>query len=254
MTKPQQKVALVLGASAPNGIGWACARRFVDEGMKVVVGARSYDRLKDMCDGVGALAVRCDAARREDIAAFAATALSTHGRIDIAVNSAGNGVLGSVADASEQTLLDAMTINYLSMVNFVQVTTAAMGQRPSDDLGAIVLVSSMSVDHPNYPVFPYAAAKGATETMVRFAAHEYGPKNIRINTVNPGLVMTDLARSGGLEGLDVVARLAASASPLGRIATADECADAVHWLTTSAFVTGMHLKVAGGAHLRPQWG
>lgn len=254
MTDRRQKVALILGASAPNGIGWACARRFAKEGMKVAVGARSYARLKVMCDGIGALAVRCDAASRNDISAFAAAALGAYERIDIAVNSAGNGAFSSVADASEQVLLDAMTVNYLGMVNFVQVMTAAMGQRPPEDMGSVVLISTMSVDHPNFPVFPYAAAKGATETMARFAALEYGPKNIRINTVNPGLVMTDLARSGGLEGLNAVADLAAKSCPLGRIATADECADAVHWLGTSAFVTGMHLKVAGGAQLRPQYG
>jgi NAD(P)-dependent dehydrogenase (short-subunit alcohol dehydrogenase family) len=254
MAKPKQKVALVLGASAPNGIGWACVRRFAKEGMSVVVGARSFDRLKPMCDEIGALAVRCDAAVRENIAAFVSAALREHGHIDIAVNSAGNGALSSVADVSEQLLLEAMKINFLGMVNFVQLTTAAMGQRPPDDLGSVVLVSSMSVDHPNPPVFPYAAAKGATETMVRFAAHEYGPKNIRINTVNPGLVLTDLALSAGLEGLEAIAKLAADASPLRRLATAQECADAVHWLATSAFVTGMHLKVAGGSQLRPQWG
>lgn len=254
MADPTGKVAAVLGASAPRGIGWACVKRFVAEGMTVVAGARSYDRLNEMCDAIGAHAVRCDAASREDISNFADAVLDKFGRIDIAVNSAGNGHLSTVADVTEEMLRESVVINYFGMVNFVQIMAAAMGERTPDQVGSIVLVSTLSVDHPMTGVFPYAAAKGATDTLVRYAALEFGPRNIKVNSINPGLVMTDLARSGGLDGLDVVAELSAEAAALRRIATADECADGVHWLATSGFVSGTHLKVCGGAQLRPQFG
>ena len=251
---PTQKVAVVLGASAKNGIGWACVERLVAEGAKVVVGARSYDRLKSMCAPIGAVAVKCDAASRDDIRNLAAVALKEYGHLDIAVNSAGNGVLSSIADVTEEMLREAMVVNYYGMVNFVQTMTAAMGTRAADNFGSVVLVSTLSVDHPMAPVFPYAAAKGATDTLVRYAALEYGPKHIKVNSINPGFVMTDMARSSDLQGLEIVEQMAGKASALGRIATAAECADAVYWLASSAFVTGTHVKVCGGNQLRSQFG
>lgn len=254
MVDPAEKVVAVLGASAPNGIGWACVRRFIKDGMKVVAGARSYERLSRMCEEIGAHPVRCDAASRGDIAGFADAVLDEYGRIDIAVNSAGSGQLSTVADVTEEMLRESMVTNYFGMVNFVQIMAAAMGERTADRIGSIVLVSTLSVDHPMPGVFPYAAAKGATDTLVRYAALEFGPRNIKVNSINPGLVMTDLARSGGLDGLEMVAELSAQAAALRRIATADECADGVHWLSTSGFVSGVHLKICGGAHLRPQFG
>jgi len=249
-----EKVAVVLGASAKNGIGWACVERLAAEGVKVVVGARSYDRLKALCDPFGAVAVRCDAASRDDIKHISDVALEKYGHIDIAVNSAGVGHLSSIADVKEDMLREAMVVNYYAMVNFVQIMTAAMGERAADNIGSVVLVSTMSVDHPMAPVFPYAAAKGATDTLVRYAALEYGPKHIKVNSINPGFVMTDMARGSDLQGLEIVEQLTAKATPLGRIATAAECADAVYWLASSAFVSGLHLKVCGGGQLRPQFG
>lgn len=247
------KVAVVLGASARNGIGWACAKRLADEGAKVVVAARSFDRLAALAEPAGMLPVRCDATSRADIAALADAALQAHGRIDIAVNSAGLGQVAMIADTTEDMLRRSLDMNFVPMVNFVQIMAAAMGERPADDMGSIVLVSTMSVEHPMPGVFAYAAAKGATDTLVRYAALEYGPRHVRVNSINPGLVLTDLARSSEIEDLDAVVAAASEAAALRRIATPADCADAVHWLATAGFVTGTHVKVAGGGHLRPQF-
>jgi NAD(P)-dependent dehydrogenase (short-subunit alcohol dehydrogenase family) len=248
------KVAVVLGASAKNGIGWACAQRLAGDGATVVVGARSYDRLKSLADPVGMLAVKCDAGVKTDIAKLADTAIARFGRLDIAVNSAGLGELSLIADADEALLLRSLNINFIAMVNFVQIMAHAMGPRTDASLGSIVLVSTVSVNLPMQPVFSYAAAKGATDTMVRYAALEYGPQKIKVNTINPGLVITDLARNSGIEDLAAVEALATRATPLRRLATPADCADAVSWLAGSGFVSGLHLNVCGGGQLRAQFG
>lgn len=254
MSSARDKVAIVLGASAPNGIGWACAERLAREGAKVVVAARSFDRLSTLAEPARMLPVRCDASSRADIEALAATAIERHGRIDIAINSAGFGEVAAIADTSEEMLRRSFEINFLPMFHFVQIMTAAMGDRGANDMGSIVLVSTMSVEHPMPGVFSYAAAKGSTDTLVRYAALEYGPRKIRINSINPGLVLTDLARSSDIDDLDAVAAIASEATALKRLATPAECADAAYWLATSAFITGAHIKIAGGAHIRPQFG
>jgi NAD(P)-dependent dehydrogenase (short-subunit alcohol dehydrogenase family) len=254
MSGAKDKVAIVLGASARNGIGWACAKRLADEGAKVVVAARSFDTLSALAKPEGMLPVRCDASSRSDIEALAAAAIERHGRIDIAINSAGRGEVAMIADTTEEMLRRSFEMNFLPMFHFVQVMASAMGERRDDDMGSIVLVSTMSVEHPMPGVFSYAAAKGATDTLVRYAALEYGPRKIRVNSINPGLVLTDLARSSDIDDLDAVAALATDATALKRIATPADCADAAYWLGTSAFVTGTHVKVAGGGHIRPQFG
>ena len=254
MARVDGKVAVVLGASAENGIGWACAKRLAAEGAKVVVGARSYDRLKALTDPAGMVAVRCDATKKPDIVALANTALGEFGRVDIAVNSAGFGELAMIADVTEDMLLRSLNINFIAMVNFVQILAKAMGLRTEDDTGSIVLVSTMSVDHPMPGVFSYAAAKGATDTLVRYAALEYGPQRIKINSINPGLVITDLAKSTLGSDLEAVEALSVKSVPLRRLASPADCADAMYWLASSGFVTGTHVKVSGGNQLRPQFG
>lgn len=254
MSSAKGKVAVVLGASAENGIGWACAKRLADEGAKVVVAARTFDRLASLARPAGMIPVRCDASKREDIAGLAEAAMNEFGRIDIAVNSAGVGDVAMIVDTTEDMLRRAWELNFLGMFNFVQIMAEAMGSRTEQDMSSIVLVSTLSVEHPMPGVFSYAASKGATDTLVRYAAVEFGPRNIRVNSINPGLVITDLARASGLDGLEQVAATAAEAAALKRLATPADCADAVHWLATSAFVTGTHVKVCGGGQLRPQFG
>lgn len=250
----ENKTAIVLGASAVNGIGWACAKRLAEEGANVVVGARSYDKLAALAEPANMLPVKCDAQSKDDIIALADAAIAKFGRIDIAVNSAGSGEIGMIADVDEAVLRRSIDYNFIPMVNFVQIMAKMMGKRSADNRGSIVLVSTLSVEHPMPGVFSYAAAKGATDTLVRYAALEFGEHNIKVNSINPGLVITDLARSSGIEDLQAVEALAADATALKCIATPADCADAVCWLASSAFVSGTHVKVSGGGQLRPQFG
>src|SRR5690606_2520946 len=108
MTTLQDKVAVVLGASAEGGTGWAIAEALAAAGAKVVVGARSYEPLQKLAEKIGGTAVRCDAGVEADVEALAAAALETYGRLDIAVNSAGLPVMGLIAESDVAALQSAI--------------------------------------------------------------------------------------------------------------------------------------------------
>jgi NAD(P)-dependent dehydrogenase (short-subunit alcohol dehydrogenase family) len=237
------KVAVVLGASAEGGSGWAIARTFAQAGAQVVVGARRLDRLQELAARIGALAVRCDAGEENEVAALAARALDHHGKLDVAVNCAGQLRTGTVDEATCAQLLEALHSDYLPNVYFVKHMARAI-----DSDGSIVLMSSMSSTHPVPLAFPYACAKAATDCLVRYAAIEYGPQRIRVNSILPCLIRSDMAGPAlAAPGLEQVY---AREVPLGRIGEPSDVADAALWLAGTAFVTGLNLQVNGGNQLR----
>ena len=183
------KVAVVLGASAEGGTGWAIAESLAAQGAKVVVGARTAAPLKRLADRIGGTAVVCDAGNEGEVAALARAAISTYGRLNIAVNSAGLPVMTMVANTTQANLDDAVRVNFFGNVYFVKHMAEAIG---SD--GSIVLISSMSTTHPVFPHYAYACAKSASDCMVRYAAIEYGPRRIRVNSILPGPIKSEMAR------------------------------------------------------------
>src|SRR5271168_5061455 len=98
------KVAVVLGASAEGGTGWAIAEALAAQGAKVVVGARTFAPLKRLADRIGGTAIACDAGNEKQVAALAQAALDTYGHLDIAVNSAGLPVMTLVANTTQVNL------------------------------------------------------------------------------------------------------------------------------------------------------
>jgi NAD(P)-dependent dehydrogenase (short-subunit alcohol dehydrogenase family) len=239
MTTLTDKVAVVLGASAEGGTGWAIAEALAAAGAKVVVGARSMGPLQKLADKIGGLAVQCDAASEADVQALAQAALDTYGQLDIAVNSAGLPVMGLIADSEIGNLQSAMEVNYYGQFYFTKYMARAIGHD-----GSIVFISSMSTTHPVFPHFAYACAKSASDCLVRYAALEYGPRRIRVNSILPGAIKSDMAK----EAFDNPAMEAIYAReiPLGRIGLPEDFANAVLWLAGPAYVTGLNLQVNGG--------
>lgn len=242
MSNLQGKVAVVLGASAEGGTGWAIAEGLAKAGCKVVVAARRLEPLQKLAAKIGGTAVVCDAAREDHIVALAKTAVDTHGRVDFAINSAGLPILGLVADLSTASLQAALDVNYLAHVHFVREMAKAIG-----DNGSIVLITSLSTTHPVIPNVAYACAKAATDCLVRYAALEYGPRNIRINSIRPGAIASDMAKD--LFSNPAVRAVFEKEVPLGRIAVPEDFADAALWLCGPAFITGVDLPVCGGNQL-----
>jgi NAD(P)-dependent dehydrogenase (short-subunit alcohol dehydrogenase family) len=243
MTDLTGKVAVVLGASASGGTGWAIAEGLAAAGAKVVVAARSQGPLDELAAKIGGTARVCDAGKAADIAALAQATVAAYGAIDIAVNAAGLPVHSLIADAEGEAMQASLDVNYLGNVHFIKHMAAAM-----NDGGSIVCISSSSAgDQPVFPYFAYACAKAALDCLVRYAAVEYGPRGIRVNSILPGPIRSDMAK--GLWDIPGMEAVFAREVPLGRIGEPTDYADAVLWLSGPAFVTGLNLPVSGGNQL-----
>jgi NAD(P)-dependent dehydrogenase (short-subunit alcohol dehydrogenase family) len=236
------KVAVVLGASAEGGTGWAIAEALAAQGAKVVVGARSFAPLQRLASRIGGTAVACDAGNESQVKALAKAALDTYGRVDIAVNSAGLPVMTLVADTTQEHLDNAVRVNFFGNVYFVKYMAEAIGSN-----GSIVLISSMSTTHPVFPHYAYACAKAASDCLVRYAALEYGPRNIRVNSILPGPIKSEMAREAFADP-----RFEAAYEreiPLRRVGYPEDYPNTVLWLAGPSFVSGLNLQVNGGNQL-----
>lgn len=242
MTDLTGKVAVVLGASAEGGTGWAVAEALAGAGVKVVVGARSLKPLQGLAQKIGGTAVPCDAAVESQVAALVQTAVDTYGDLHIAVNAAGLPMMTMIADSTDEQLLSALNVNYLGNVYFVKHAAAAMKGE-----GSITLISSLSTTHTLLPHFAYACAKSATDCLVRYAAVEYGPRGIRVNSILAGSIVSDMSRD--LFSNRAIAEVFEKEVPLGRLGYPADFANAVLWLAGPAFVTGLNLPVSGGNQL-----
>lgn len=238
----KDKVAVVLGASAEGGTGWAIAESLAAEGAKVVVASRSRTELDRLAAQIGGVAVTCDAGSQTDIEALAKAAVDAYGKIDIAVNSAALPVLSMIADITPEQLQRGAEVNYFAHVWFVKYMSEVMNNG-----GAITLISSNSTTQPQAPHFAYACAKAATDCLVGYAALELGARGIRVNSLLPGPIKSAMA--SGLFGIPGVEELYASHVPLGRIGLPQDYADTVVFLSGPTYITGVNLPVSGGNHL-----
>lgn len=238
----KDKIAIVLGASAERGTGWAIAQRFAAEGAKVVVGARREAPLRALAERIGGTAHVCDLAVEQDVVSLGARALEMYGRVDIAVNAAGVPMGGTIANTPHAEVVRSTEINYYGNVYFVKHMAAAMQLG-----GSIILFSSMAATHPLEYVFSYACAKAASDCLVRYAAQEYGSRGIKVNSILAGAIRSEMSSA-----LWTVAGMEASWAgevPLGRIGEPADFADAALWLAGPSFVTGLNLQVSGGNQL-----
>lgn len=233
--------AVVLGASAEGGTGFAIAKGLAEAGANVTIAARSAEKLAALAERIGARWITCDAGDAAQVAAMAQFAAGDAG-LDIAVNSAALPVIGSISELDFAAVEQAIQVNYYGMLHFLRETAARM-----NDNGSIVLISSYSAVQPIHPHFAYACAKAATDCLVRYAAVEYGPRGIRVNSIQPGPIKSDLAKD--LYAVPGVEDVFAREIPLGRIGLPDDYANAVLWLASGAFVTGLNLPVNGGNQL-----
>lgn len=236
------KVAVVLGASAEGGTGWAIAEKLASEGAKVVVAARRMEPLQELARRIDGLAVVCDAGRPEDVAALAKAAADAFGGIDIGVMSAARPVVGAIADTSLKAVQKSLDVNYLGHVAFLQEVGKYMR-----DNGSFILISSLSATRPVQGFFPYACAKAATDALVRYAALEFGPRGIRVNSILPGPIKTvmgaHLYEAPGSE--EAFAR----EIPLGRVGLPEDFAHLTAVLAGDHYMTGLNIEACGGIHL-----
>lgn len=237
------KIALVTGAA--SGIGRAITGRFVAEGAKVVAGdidGPGLDRLGSALGGAVATQI-CDVTDEDHLAALTSLAVETFGGLDVVVANAGAGTYGLITDHS----LDEWRRIIDLCLTGVFLTVKHAGARIRSG-GSIITISSLNAIQPSKGMVAYCAAKAGVAMLTRVAAMEFGPRDVRVNTIAPGLVDTN-ATSGFFAIPDVVAEFEQNA-PLGRHATADEIAGAAAFLAgdDSRFISASFLSVDGGGN------
>lgn len=235
----KDKVAVILGASAEAGTGWAIARLFAAEGAKVVVGSRRKEPLDKLARLTGGLAVACDITKEDDVIAVAKLAIKTHGRLDIAVNAAGLASGGTITHTPTEVVRQSMEPNFYGNLYFIRHMAEVMGRG-----GSIVVFSSMAATHVLEHVYSYAVAKAATDTLVMYAANEYGPRGIKVNSILPGPIRSEM--SSAMWGVKGMEEAWSKEVPLGRIGAPEDFAEAALWLCGPSFVSGLNLQVSGG--------
>jgi NAD(P)-dependent dehydrogenase (short-subunit alcohol dehydrogenase family) len=237
------KCAVVLGASAKGGSGWCTAELLASRGAKVVVGARRYSGVAELAQQIGGTAVQCDAAIEDEVRAMAELAERQYGKIDIAILAAGTPFVGTIDTISQEQLTQATAINYYGVLYFIRHMTRHMA-----DGGGIAIVSSLSTDRtiPGYGA--YSCARGAANTLVKYAALEYAPRGIRVNAVVAGLIASPMTamHQANKEAWDVFLR----EIPLKRAVQPAEIGAACVWLCSpEAAMTGECMRVDNGQHL-----
>lgn len=241
------KIALVTGGT--SGLGLATAKRFVAEGAKVVVTGRRDAELDAAVAalGEGATGVRGDVSVLSDLDRLYGTIREKHGRLDVLFANAGGGAFVPLEEVTEEHFDRYFGINVKGTLFTVQKALPLMAAG-----GSIVLNGSM-VSVKGVPGFTvYAATKAALRSFARTWAEDLRGRNIRVNVVSPGTVVTPGYKTElGMTDEQIkefVAR-AAAATPLGRAGTPDEIAKAVVFLASadSSYVTGTELFVDGGA-------
>jgi NAD(P)-dependent dehydrogenase (short-subunit alcohol dehydrogenase family) len=249
----ENQVALVTGAA--SGIGLATAKAFAQAGASVALadvngqGARvAADEL--VAAGYQAIGIRCDVTNLDDIEAMVKETVSTFGHLDVAFNNAGvQNALAETADATPEDFDRVNSVNLRGIWACMKFELQHMRQR---ETGAIVNCSSLGGLVGGAERGTYHAAKHGVLGLTKSAALEYAMRNIRVNAVCPGLIWTPMAdqmvAAGQKDALDAML----PAIPMQRHGRADEIADVVLWLCSSAssYVTGQSISVDGGLIMR----
>jgi 3-oxoacyl-[acyl-carrier protein] reductase len=241
------KVAVVTGAS--KGIGAAIAKEFAAEGAAVVVNYASAkedaDRIVDQITKRGgqAIAVQANVAKKSEVERLFAAAKNAFGKIDILVNNAGVYDWSPIEEITAEQFHRQFDVNVLGLL---LATQEAVKQFDSTG-GNIINVSSTvtSLTPPGSSV--YTGTKGAVDAITRTLAKELGPRKIRVNAINPGMVETEGVRAAGFDQGDLRKSVEAQ-TPFGRIGQPDDIAPAAVFFASSdsAWITGETLRVAGG--------
>jgi 2-hydroxycyclohexanecarboxyl-CoA dehydrogenase len=244
MTRFHDKVAVVLGASEADSMGGIIAARLVAEGAQVVVASRRHAPVHSLAAQIGAVGMVCDITREAEVAALAEFAVKRFGGLDVAVNCAGEAIMGYIATTDEATLRRATDIHFIGPFFFIKQMAARM-QRG----GSIVTLSSITatLTFPNHAA--YMGAKAGTDHLVRIAATEYGARGIKVNSVSPAFTETPM--TAGFLAVPGVRESFEAEIPLGRLNTAADVAATVLWLSSDeAYLTGENIHPSGGNRLR----
>jgi 3-oxoacyl-[acyl-carrier protein] reductase len=241
------KVAVVTGAS--KGIGASIAKQLAAEGASVVV---NYSASKEGADrvvsevtaaGGKALAVKANLAKKADIDLLFAETKEAFGAVDILVNNAGIYEFAPIEEVTEEHFNKQFNLNVLGLL----LTTQAALKQFNPAGGSIVNLSSVVATKAVPAASVYSGTKGAVDAITRSLASELGPRGIRVNAINPGMVETEGVHAAGFAESDFRKQIEAQ-TPLGRIGQPLDIAGAAVFLASSdsSWITGETLHISGG--------
>jgi NAD(P)-dependent dehydrogenase (short-subunit alcohol dehydrogenase family) len=243
------RAALVTGAT--SGIGRATALGLASEGARVALVGRNAEGLLEVAEqirarGGEAFEVRADVTIEEDAARAVSEAVEQLGGLDLLVNAAGiisNGTIETTALADWDAM---MNINLRSVFQLMQLAVPHLERLP----GNVVNVSSVTGLRAFPGVLAYCVSKAGVDQLTRCAALELAPKGIRVNAVNPGVVVTEIHKRGGMndEKYEAFLNHSKTTHPLGRVGSADEVAELILFLASdrAAWITGATYSIDGG--------
>lgn len=245
------KSAIVTGGG--SGIGLACAKAFAADGANVLIMGRTEERLTAAADELrsiadaGTISIFAGDAGSEEAVSEAVEKATVAGSLDIAVANAGTGGLGPIMLTEGATWDQIMQTNLSGTFYLIKHAGKAMARSGG---GAICAISSIAGVRTHRFMGPYCVSKAGIDMLVRNSADELGIANIRVNSVCPGLVDTELA--AGLMNSEAVYQDYLDCMPISRNGETEDISNAVRFLCgpDASWITGVVLSVDGGHHLR----
>jgi NAD(P)-dependent dehydrogenase (short-subunit alcohol dehydrogenase family) len=246
------RVAVITGAT--SGIGGATARRFAAAGAKLVVAGRNRAALNGLAEALNAgggeiEAVEIDVTAEGSAERLIERAVTRFGGLDILVNAAGTIQSGTIESTALADWDAMMNINLRTVFQLMQQAVPHLARRK----GNIVNVSSVTGLRSFPGVLAYCVSKAGLDQLTRCAALEMAAQGVRVNAVNPGVVVTDIHRRGGMDEEKYAAFLEHSKTthPLGRVGQPDEVAELIQFLASAraAWITGATYSIDGGRGL-----
>ena len=247
MSKLKNRVAVVTGAS--KGIGAGIAKSLAAEGASVVV---NYSSSKEGAErvvaeivkkGGRAVAVQGDVSKTADVQRLFAETQKAFGTLDVLVNNAGVYEFAALGEVTEEQFHRLFNTNVLGLI----LTTQEAVKRFGAEGGSIINIGSTTSSLTPPTTAVYTATKGAVDAVTHVLAKELGPKKIRVNSINPGMVETEGVHAAGFIGSDFQKQLEAQ-TPLGRMGQPDDIAPIAVFLASadSGWLTGETLLASGG--------
>jgi 3-oxoacyl-[acyl-carrier protein] reductase len=246
MSKLTGKVAIVTGAS--KGIGAGIAKALGAAGASVVVNYASSkagaDKVVDaiVAGGGKAVAVQGDVSKAADAKGIVDAAIKAYGKLDVLVNNSGVYEFAALEDFTEEHYHKQFNVNVLGLLLVTQAAAKHLGEG-----GSIINIGSVASRITPPGSAAYTGTKGAVDAITGVLSRELGPRNIRVNALNPGMVETEGTHTAGFIGSDFQLD-AVSKTPLGRLGQPEDIASIAVFLASddSAWLTGEQLLAGGG--------
>jgi NAD(P)-dependent dehydrogenase (short-subunit alcohol dehydrogenase family) len=240
MKSMKDKIVVVTGGN--SGIGFAAAKALKGEGASVIITGRRQTAVEEAASKLGCVGLLTDQSSLTDIDKLVGMIADQYGHIDTLVINAGISKFARIEDTTEQMFDEVMDVNlkgaYFTLSKFIPILK---------DGSAVVILSSTSASVPAPSIGAYSASKAAINAVVKIAALELASRNIRVNSVSPGPVATEIMAKSGIDDSAMQEHII-SGVPLSRLGEASEVASLIRYLCgpEATFITGTEFRIDGG--------